>query len=274
MDNQKLSLNVTTADGRVTIGGSFSELKDETKGTFNTNSVDDFISYLIGEGREGTRVFYNESSCVAMQGTRVFYNESSCVAMLGLNVCKNSVPVATCSIQTTQILNLLKDIENESMTLADFDEFVRTVKNFLRGGDALKLLDFVDNVNLSKVKTITRQKDHQGNYNYATSSVSGNNDYQFPKTLKFSIPVIKNLDKEMEIVFDFYFTWTEKMDGPELKFKLRNIHLDDMIEKWINGTVCELLLKNGVWAKFGSYKITQMDDSWKYFANPLQVKGL
>jgi len=148
MDNDKaLQINVTAGPtGQVLLGNPVQELKDETKGTFSTDSLQDFIDYLTYDVK---KVF-------------VFFDMLQCRAFDTLEPTMHSAAVASCKLSIAPILNYLLVKNGQKMPLVQFEEFLRTTRNHLTGGDSMKLLDLTDNLQISKVKTVTRQKDNAG----------------------------------------------------------------------------------------------------------------
>ena len=258
MEQKPISINVDAKDGqaKVILGNEMIPLVDKTATTFKTTALPHFIAYLIAQ--DSPKIFYGVDSLSAYKSLDAKFTDT--------------LPIATCDIKKTNIIKFLIDSNNQKMNLEQFEEFLRTTRSFLRGSDTTKLLDILDNLNICKVKTIKRQKDNSGNYSYAFSSDKGMNDYEFPKQISFKVPVIRELTNELELTFDFFFSYSDAHDSPILKFQIRSIDLNEIVDEFIKGAIETALLESALWCKFGSFTVTPQTDKWNHERNDLIIK--
>jgi hypothetical protein len=250
--------NITSdKDGKVLVGNDFHVLEDQSLGIFKTEYLNHFIDYVIST-KSGTL-------------SKVYYTTEGCEAFDDIEVKKNTEPTAICRFEKTRILAYVAGIEGQKMNLGKFEEFLRTTRNYLSADSARKFIDFTDNVQISKVKTIKRQKDNQGNFAYSFTSEKGAGDFIFPKQVSFTVPLLVGLQAMRELNFDFYFEWQEIQETPNLLFTLKNIRLNEIIEEAILEIIEEKLSAPFVYAKNGSFDIVAKTDEWKYKRNPLEI---
>ena len=255
MENEP-RLNITASgDKPILLGNHIIQLADKTASTFTTRQVEDFLAYCKEIG--AARVFYGAVQMFAFKNLQPSFTESH--------------PIAVCNLSKTPILKYLIEHNGTKMDLEAFEEYLRTVRRYLKGDNAVKLLNILDNVQISKVKTVSRQKDHAGNFSYQFSSESGKNDVEFPKQISLFIPIIMGSKQTHEIALDFFFTWSEDDGVPELKFQLRDIELLEKVEEILIAEVKELISASGLWSKFGSYTVIQQTDRWSMEENQLTI---
>jgi hypothetical protein len=254
-DDSVLKVNVTSADGQVLLGNQILVLEDNTVSTFSTSSIDDFLKDM----EPNTIVYHTVSELEAYYDEEATYNKAK--------------PIAKCSIKKTGILNFLEKMNDKKMDLADFDKFLRVVRNYLTGANSLQLMDILTNFQIKKSKSISRQQDHQGNYSYCVVSEKGKDDFEFPKSISFSIPIIQNITTKIDLAFDFFFSW-EEADGGNivLSFRIQNIDLADIIEQNIKEIICAKLTEAKITNYFGTYAVIPQTNAWSLHRNELVIK--
>jgi hypothetical protein len=256
MTPEKL-LNVTVPEnGVVNIGNQMYKVADKTKATFKTTSIKDFVEYI---DPKTDFVFYTEKQLIAHTTLAPSYTDKT---------------KAECSLGFTDLLVRLINDNGKKKSLVEFEELLTITRNSLTGSGSIKLLDILENLTVSKVKTISRQKDNVGNYSFAVSSEKGRHDFTFPKTIKLSVPVLKNIESMHDFQFDFFLTWVETGSDPQLYFQIKNIQLGTEIE----AAVIEIITKHLKAAKvanckFGTFEVFPQTDDWENKKNELVIKG-
>ena len=257
MEQQELiKINVTNKPGeKVLVGGDFHVLTDETRGVLQTNNLQDFISFVKNQ----------------VVANRVFYHNKGAQAFASLVPKFHDLPVAACVFEEPEIVKYLRSVQKNKMDTNGFDDFLRSVQKYLTGADTMKIMDFLNNVQISKVKTVQRQTDHRGNFAYSVKTEKGQGDFEFPKQIKFSIPLVQGLKINQDIVFDFFFTWEEVDETVGFTFQIKNIDFEEIIKEAIGETVKQVLLAEGLNITYGLYEIKPMTNDWTYKSNPLLI---
>lgn len=256
MNNEKpLSISILpNVDGKaeISLGSQYIELKDETTGKFDTASLADFVAYLQ-DNKPKSQVFYHDLTLAAFDSVEPKITDKQ---------------IAGCSLSYSSILSVLMNANGTKMALNDFETFLRTVRNYLTGAESIKLLDILENINIQKVKTVSRQQDNQGNYAITMTSEKGKNDHRFPKAVKFEVPLLKHSPIKSVFVFDFFFTWKDLDDGSvQMFFLLKNIDFDEQFETTIAEYISSVLSKSKLSHKQGRFTINTGTDVWKYHKN-------
>lgn len=256
MTNEKpLSISILpNVDGKaeISLGSQYIELEDTTTGKFDTESLPAFISYLQ-DNYPKSHVFYNGLSLGAFENIAPKITDKS---------------IASCALECSGIIKVLIGANDSKMDLNQFENFLRTARNYLTGADSIKLLDILENITIQKVKTCSRQQDNQGNYAITMTSEKGKNDHRFPKVVKFEVPLLRHSPAKSVFVFDFFFTWNDQPDGTvKMYFLLKNIDFDEQLDSEIAEYISGVLAKSKLNNKQGSFTITTGTNIWKYHKN-------
>lgn len=253
--DKPLQLNIASKDGKVFMGNDIITLKDETVTTYKTSALDDFIAYLDPLKDE---VYYSETELIGVTKSKKTYVDTKAKAV--------------CAISKTPILQYLIKNNHEKMPMEKFEEFLVVARKYLTGEESLMLLDMINNFSCEKVKKYKKQKDHQGNYSLNVTTEAGQNDVDLPKKLRFSLPIIKHIDHQEEISFDFFFSWNEIDMVPKMVFQLRNIDLENMVEQAIKSTIRTALANRKIDHRYGSFEVIPQTNSWELHKNELVIR--
>lgn len=251
MDNAK---SITLADretNRLLVGRAYVELKDASQQTFFTDDLDDFVAYVkASKGKGGEVIEYSSQEVSA-------WREQESVRP------RQDKAIATCSLRTgARLLKLLK-VNGVWLGHEDLEVLLRIMRD-CGGPEAMDLLDNLMNFSVSKVTNVKKSR-KGGNYVYSVSRESaGSDDFVPPSTLAFKVPVFDGLAGAHEIRFDFDFDFKEADGEVTLRFKLENLNLGDEIDKAKKADIMEAVKSIGYPAYWGSRKIIEKDDTWKY----------
>jgi len=247
---------VVNAKGdKVLIGSDFHILETNTEKTFKTSNMAHFIKYLQDRGKDET-IYYSLNRCISFTGTD--YN-------------RKTKPTAECSLTLSSIYNYLQNINGQKMDLIMFEKFLKTVKPYMTGSESLKLLDFVNNFQITKTKTIKKSKDNRGNFKHCFATEAGKDDYVFPEKIKVRIPVFAdNTDCDYDFEFDFFFSYKEYDGEYSLYFEIQDIEFSEKVEHEQIAFISNMLNDAKLIAFFGNMEIITTDDAWKYKENSVE----
>lgn len=253
--NSKIAVHVTTPSGKVNVGGEFIVLADETLGQYCTDSLLDFIKYIKEAASKA--VFVCDQRVVAFESTKPKHNTE---------------PLARCAILKTSILNFLLKQNGEKLNLGCFDDLLRITGQYIKGEESLKLLDFLNNVQIKKVKTVHRQRDDRGNFAYTVKSEGGSEDFVFPKQVTFRVPLIRHIPEEVDLDFDFFFTWNEQEEAVAFCFRLKNINITEIVEDEIHDIISKTPDKAEIKYLLGGFAVIQKTNNWSLKEKPIFIK--
>lgn len=255
MEHPTIQVNATGE--KVQVNGEIIRLTDKTCSTFSTTAIMAFIAFITFKKQ-------NVECFVDTKGVEAFIKKAADFF---------TKPFATFSYKIHPIVQVLKNANGHKMDSAGFEKFIRLMRSFMTGEGAVQLRDFSTNMNIQKVKTITRQKDHQGNYSYGVVSEAGKNDFAAPKSVLFKIPLVADIPESYEFEMDFFISITETESGPKVDFEFNRPLLDYEIDQTILGSVQKAIQAAGFDAYLGSNKIYSETDERLMKNNPVIIKN-
>lgn len=249
MNTEKLNIDIKGDTLR--IGADFHTLEDHTLSTFKTGELGEFVKFM--EGRADVVVILCEPTQVAA---------------VPVETNRYTIPLAECNLQLSPPLARLIAMQGLSVSLADFTEFLESFKRY---GDAkvLDLLGSVRHFKLKKLVSVESSKEKNGDYSFRVGLESGNDDFQPPSNLGFSVPVFKHMDEQITLNFELLFK-VPSAAPPRLEFVIQNFAMDDEVlarQREIIAAKITSLKPKKLW---GENHITVQTDAWKYLPNPEQ----
>lgn len=249
MNTEKLNIDIKGDTLR--IGADFHTLEDHTKSTFKTSELGEFVKFMEGEPTPAV---------ILCRPTQVTASPAE--------TDRYSIALAECDLQLSPPMARLMAMESANVSLSDFTEFLESFKRY---GDAkvLDLLASVRHFKLKKLVSVESSKETNGDYSFRVGLESGNDDFQPPANLGFSVPVFKHMDEQITLNFELLFK-VPSAAPPRLEFVIQNFALEDEVlarqREIITAKIASLKPKK-LW---GLNQVIVRDDSWKYLPNPEQ----
>lgn len=259
-EEKKLVINATADKAGELVcrlGNDVIVLQDHSTGLFTTNDIDEFCKY-VKEDRS------NES-----QGCMVFFDGKTATYCKEKDIRHDDSCLASCTVESHPALIELSRANGREMDLNQFEKFMNLMKRYALA-ETLPLADISENLNISKIKNIVRQKDNMGNFLFTFKTESGKDDCRFPRTASFKVPVIRNSITEHVFSFNFYFIYKEFDDKVDIKIKIESptfvVDVEDIIREIIEDRFCFSEIK----FRYGSFKVVQATDAWQHKENTLR----
>jgi hypothetical protein len=252
MSETKLNFNVLTDKaGTVLFGKKIITLKDESKGCYTTDNLEDFFAEAIT---------YSEPVTVFQNG----YNLEAYMTNDTEEPEYNTHPFSICNLKEHPLLSELKRRNNAAMNIVEFSNLLRAFKNYL-DPQTLKVLDNLNDLKIKKIVSVVNKTDHRGNFSVGITAESGKQDYQFPEQIGFDLPLLQNNETKIHIDFDFLFTWKMEEQNASLEFRIVNYEMSSLINDKIYPAITELASdKKSIELLRGSFKVDKLTDSYKY----------
>lgn len=254
-DENKLGIVIhSDKEGLARIGNDVITLEDECHRIFVTDELKSFINYLKNGIEEGFFILYNHEECRAQPD--------------GYN--RNTDDIAICSLTCHPALEMLLGKVDRSMDLKTFEDLLRYMRAYSDSA-AFDLMSWVKDFNVSKVTSIQRKKEPNGNYNFVVSRESSDREkYTPPEQITFTLPIFEHIETKISFTFDFIFDFTNSDDVVLTSFKIINPTFREDLktaQKAILSTELNTLKNEKYW---GSTKIEKHDNSWMYRENSLK----
>jgi len=254
MNKLKVSV-INPASDSVKVGNDIITLEDFTDETFQTNSLDDFCSYLENIDPDGSlnNIYLNEKFVTAFPVEIDHFSGITC----------------SCKMENHRALSMLLQKENSVMNRQEFENFLRYLARY---GDenVLDLFSWVKNFEIKTVNHIQRRKEPDGSFSLHISREKAEKEsYSPPTKISFHVPIFKNMLNNVLLDFEFFFDYTNHEDKVTTSFKILNVEINEIIEKAQKEVISDFTkgLKNKKY--WGSLSINQKNDSWKYRENKL-----
>ena len=185
----------------------------------------------------------------------------------------NTKPLASLSVAYSRQLDYLSGNNFKSLSVEDLIQLLKVMKKY-SSDQTLKLQDQLSDLSIKKVISIDRSKDNKGNFAYAVKSENaGKQDYIFPETLNFTVPIFANNEKlVIDLEFEFIFKYAINDGGVKLQFSISNLTIwDDVIlkAKEMVKEKFQSLQKAEIVVHYGRNKIEQHTDKDMYLITPL-----
>lgn len=256
MNETKLS--IISKDGN--IGSDVIQLTDTIRTVFTTKCIDSFKRYIYnGRVIEGD----NLSLYIGEGSVEAYFSN--------LPLDRDTKAVSKYNIKYHPIIDYLIKNNNRKLDLTGFENLLEETRNYLNGTDSIALLDILTNLQISKTKTVSRQKDQRGNFNFQFVSEAGKNDIEFPKKIGFKVPLFAiGRIVWIELEFRFIFGYSDVDEKPVLSFTLSNVSLKEEIETFVLNFLVDEFKECSVF--IGDYSIHVSTDEWKYHKNPLRIE--
>lgn len=237
-----MELKLNQVGEKLLIGPTFIQLEDQTEHTYNSKDFKDFVNYLTPE-----------KNIVFIDGNKL---EAYPLEAIGKPY-YNMQPLAKCELKHHPILSLLNQNNNTGFDLAEFGDFLQTVKDNITL-DSLALLDICKNLKITKIVSIDREGDKRGNFVYSVRADKGKQDYEFPETVKFACPIFEDGSGLIKTEFNLNFNWEiDSSADVELEFKLVNLLLNIQIREETNQLFTQTFEKANIKKFFGSLAVKQ-----------------
>ncbi|MFZ1291059.1 MAG: hypothetical protein WAR79_13265 [Melioribacteraceae bacterium] len=254
MDDKKIVINSTSDNFK--IGNDVIKLVDESFLSFTTNSLLDFIEYVVTNHVDNSVVYFD------LVSAKLFLKDS---------VRYNSDYKAICKFIEHPVFTLLKRKNGNDLSLDELINLLTSLKSY-SSGKTILLLDKLNDLSIKKVISIERSKDNSGNFSYSfKSSNQGKSDYSFPENLTFSFPLLKYLKQTSDFNFDFSFNYSIDSEGTfGFKFRLNSFTFEDDFINCLKTYIEEILVSSKIDCYFGSASIVKATDEWKYKINSVE----
>jgi hypothetical protein len=235
----------------VRVGRDFIELKDKTDIQFSTNIIGDFLGYL---GTSKVALYYNESGIIAYP----------------ILIEHETGAKAVCSMQNDPFLSSIISLNGDRMSVENFELALYNLRSFYDVAGK-NLYDNARNFVVDKITHMERSSDNQGNFHYNVTRKSGAGSVNPPERIKFTVPVFAFLPDTIELSFDVFMEYEEGEGKVKVFFILKNPALNvelkqrqkEIIEEQLAAVTCPKF--------WGSLKVVQGTDSWKYQDNGLKT---
>lgn len=256
------SIKVTTTGEKLLLGNDIIQLEDQTKETFNASTPVNLLGFLDSKESIAIDLFIGDSAIEAYEQIEREYHSKA---------------FGRTEIKRHPIVHIINAFNGKQQELNDFAITLERIKPYA-SKDTLALIDNIADLKIKKIVSINNRNDKRGNYEYLVKAEKdGSIEYEFPKSIKLSIPLIKGMNEELrEVEFNFYFQWGIIGDGNvHLSFTLENLELDTLLEEEIKAILLQLFSqrKGSTSIYYGSLQIHKQTDEWKYKKNELQIKN-
>jgi len=252
LTDKKIVINHTGEN--LLIGSHFHKLNDESVAKYTTDNIPIFFEYLK-QVSVPFQLFYNLRSITAIPDSVNRYGDE----------------LAILSLINTDAFCELRDIKNNTSNLEGFEHFLNAMKPYM-DSKGLELLSNLRDFKVNKIQKVVRQKNRQtGEFNYQVKQESaGNDDFNPPAQLMFSLPMFRHIPDLFKISMDFEFSFRPLNEEVHLKFTLSNIQFEELEEVRHKEILDAYLKKNNKPFFWGEYKTVTRNDCWSFMKNELQ----
>lgn len=261
-----MQLKISTDKEELTLKNQTHILKSWTFKTLETNKLTAFKEYLKDLTLIPHSIYYDEKSVTAWPG-----HAPDCLD-------RNSKPIALCSLVFTDEFIILRSVINDDeISEKGFCGLLKKLGRF--GENMITLVDSVENMQQKKIVSMEKSKDSRGNFSYSYSVKDhGAATFTPPRTLKFTIPIFKHINKmvviQPELSFRYNMTGVDETKQAKLYFKLEMLNLDQFTEESCTAIIESELAKFDCPKYWGSLSISTETDGWKYKDVPMMFTGL
>lgn len=172
-------------------------LKDLSTAHFQTDDLEAFAVYAKAQKPDG--------------GLSIFYDHTGLVLARTEEVSAKNKPLATCSLQSSDPLKLLKAHLGQELGIAQFEKLLTSLR---RNGSFLNLISQLRNMTVNKETTYQRQLDNQANFKLLIERKGAAGDWTPPATLDFLVPVFAFLKDEIKVSPDLIMTMEDGSPAP------------------------------------------------------------
>ena len=251
MESKEKRINITLPNGKdsnvMLFGHTSIELQDLTKGVFVTDNIASFKDYESGDD---TIFFLTPTKIESFTNTKL------------LQLKYDSLPEAVCNLKLHSAIILMASSLNKTLDLTGFLVLLKSLKNYATA-ETLKIIDSLNDLKIKKIVQIQHKTDNRGNFAIGVTADSGKQDYKFPETISFNLPLLQGNNYTARFDFDLMFSWKMEEQSASLEFKLVNLEFTSQTEQSIYAAIEAELQDSGTVYR-GSFKIEKQLDDFKY----------
>lgn len=254
MDKQlEQGFHIVMAGEKAIIGKDYHLLSDESSLSFVTEDPRAFRSFLTEEvDQDGVIITFDEGSIRATTA-KAAYTNSPCVAF--------------CKMLESPIIDLIrKCYSRKGIPAAEFETFLYTMRKYY-GVDGKNLYDQVKHLTIKKVTSIEKVSDNQGNFHYCVSRTGDKKDMEPTPQITFRVPVLQNLEDQIEITFDVHLLYREIDGGVAIFYDLINPFFEEALKTEKREIIKNQLLDYNCLVLLGTLNLNQKTDEWRYKEN-------
>ncbi len=252
MSTEHVEINLSPTSGKagaILFGKNIINLKDESRGVFSTDNLEDFFASINDEKKDYVVLqngFHMDAICSADWSKPKY----------------NSKPEAECQLKEHPLLTELKRHNNIPINLPTFTNFLRAFRDY-SDSKGMKIEDNLNDLKIMKVVSIVNRTDNRGNFGVAITAESGKKDYNFPEKISFHVPMFQNNKDEIEVEFLFQFAWEMKEQSASLEFRIVNYEINTLINDKVFDVVKKLADESAnVTLLRGAFKVEKLTNDY------------